>query len=69
MGKVKRTDTPAPASAALVFTNSSTGEPFTTSDVIAEHTGNGYRPIQRCVGDLVFSIVVGLAAGCVSYLL
>ncbi len=34
---------------ALVFEDSSTGEPFTTSDIIAEHTGNSYRSIQRTI--------------------
>ncbi len=33
----------------MVFLSPNTGEPFTTSDVIAEATGNSYRSIQRII--------------------
>ncbi len=39
----------ATQSGDLVFLGSKTEGPYTTSDIIAEHTGNGYRSIQRTV--------------------
>ena len=33
----------------LVFLKSSKDEPFTTSDIIADATGNNYRSIQRII--------------------
>lgn len=33
----------------MVFLLPNTGEPFTTSDVIAEMTGNSYRSVQRII--------------------
>lgn len=38
-----------PAGAVLVFADGRSGEPFTTSDIIAEHTGHSYRSIQRTI--------------------
>ncbi len=35
--------------AALVFLDNKSDEPFTTSDIIAENTGNSYRSIQRTI--------------------
>lgn len=34
---------------ALVFLKSSKDEPYTTSDIIAEATGNNYRSVQRII--------------------
>ena len=33
----------------IVFLSPNTGDPFTTSDVIAEMTGNSYRSVQRII--------------------
>ncbi len=37
----------AAPSPELVFLGRRTDEPYTTSDIIAEHTGNSYRSIHR----------------------
>jgi len=39
----------AAPSPELVFLGRRTDEPYTTSDIIAEHTGNSYRSIQRTI--------------------
>lgn len=57
----------------LVFIESKTQEPFTTSDIIAEYTGNNYRSVQRIIenqmerlevfGIMRFEIVLSGKAG------